>query len=104
MVINKFNKKINHLVKKYVILCFSFIIHRILFLQIKSKDEINRDLKLALTASNNDTQAIYNQLRQLNVNLSELQQKYDRDLAERDQQIELIHKEKQQLIVTMKDI
>jgi hypothetical protein len=40
----------------------------------------------------------------LNVNLSELQQKYDRDLAERDQQIELIHKEKQQLIVTMKDI
>jgi hypothetical protein len=38
----------------------------------------------------------------LNINLSDLQQKYDRDLVERDQQIEILHKEKQQLIVTIK--
>lgn len=88
--------------KKYVF--HSFFSHSSFccFSQIKSKDEINRDLKLALTSSNNDTQTIYNQLRQLNINLSDLQQKYDRDLVERDQQIEILHKEKQQLIVTIK--
>ncbi len=65
------------------------------FEKIKSKDEINRDLKLALTSSNNDTQTIYNQLRQLNTNLSDLQQKYDRD-------IEILHNEQTKLIVMIK--
>ncbi len=66
-----------------------------MFAKIKSKDEINRDLKLALTSSNNDTQTIYNQLRQLNTNLSDLQQKYDRD-------IEILHNEQTKLIVMIK--
>ncbi|CAF0987761.1 unnamed protein product [Rotaria sordida] len=66
--------------------------------EIKSKDEINRDLKLALTSSNNDTQTIYNQLRQLNTNLADLQQKYERDIAERDKQIEILHNEQKQMI------
>ncbi len=73
------------------------------FSKIKSKDEINRDLKLALTSSNNDTQTVYNQLRQLNTNLSELQQKYDRDLAERDQQIGILRNEQKQFLVIMKN-
>ena len=68
-------------------------------LQIQSKDEINRDLKLALTSSNNDAQTIYNQLRQLNTNLAELQEKYDRDISQRDQQLELFHNEQKQMIV-----
>ncbi|CAF3649586.1 unnamed protein product [Rotaria sp. Silwood1] len=66
--------------------------------EIRSKDEINRDLKLALTSSNNDTQTIYNQLRQLNTNLADLQQKYERDIAERDKQIEIFHNEQKQMI------
>ncbi|CAF4196048.1 unnamed protein product [Rotaria sp. Silwood2] len=66
--------------------------------EIKSKDDINRDLKLALTSSNNDTQTIYNQLRQLNTNLADLQQKYERDIAERDKQIEILHNEQKQMI------
>lgn len=52
-----------------------------------------------MTSSNNDTQNIYNQLRQLNSNLSDLQQKYDRDINQRDQQIEIFHNEQKQLIV-----
>lgn len=66
---------------------------------MKSKDEINRDLKLALTSSNNDAQTIYNQLRQLNTNLSDLQEKYERDLSERDQRIDVLQNERTQLIV-----
>ncbi len=77
----------NKALNEEVFLIYFLIYPLFLFSQIKSKDEINRDLKLALTSSNNDTQTIYNQLRQLNVNLSDLQQKYDRDLIERDQQI-----------------
>jgi len=68
---------------------------------MKSKDEINRDLKLALTTSNNDAQAVYNQLRQLNVNLTDLQEKYDRDLAERDQRIEFLQNEQKKLNVNL---
>lgn len=75
----------------------SFI--RLLSSQMKSKDDINRDLKLALTSSNNDAQTIYNQLRQLNTNLTDLQEKYDRDLADRDQRIDVLQNERNQLIV-----
>ncbi|CAF4644337.1 unnamed protein product [Rotaria socialis] len=66
--------------------------------EIKSKDEINRDLKLAVTSSNNDTQTIYNQLRQLNTNLTDLQHKYERDIAERDKQIEMLQNDEKQII------
>jgi len=70
-------------------------------LKINSKNEINRDLKLALTSSNNDTQTIYNQLRQLNTNLSDLQQKYDEGIAERNSQIEILRTEQKQIIVNL---
>ncbi|UJR30108.1 hypothetical protein I4U23_017649 [Adineta vaga] len=65
--------------------------------EIKSKEEINRDLKLALTSSNNDTQSTYNQLRQVNLNLIELQEKYDRDIAERNKQIEILSNQHKQI-------
>lgn len=68
---------------------------------MKSKDEINRDLKLALTTSNNDAQVVYNQLRQLNANLTDLQEKYDQDLAERDQRIEFLQNEQKKLHVNL---
>jgi hypothetical protein len=87
---------------KEEVFVFSFLFHLLFsyyFEKIKSKDEINRDLKLALTSSNNDTQTIYNQLRQLNTSLSDLQQKYDRDIAERNHQIEIYHTEQKQMIV-----
>jgi len=54
-----------------------------------------------LTTSNNDAQAVYNQLRQLNVNLTDLQEKYDRDLAERDQRIEFLQNEQKKLNVNL---
>jgi len=79
-------------VSNYFVFCFD---------KMKSKDEINRDLKLALTTSNNDAQAVYNQLRQLNVNLTDLQEKYDRDLAERDQRIEFLQNEQKKLNVNL---
>ena len=69
------------------------------FQKIKSKDDINRDLKTALASSNNDTQTTYNQLRQVNTNLSDLQQKYDRDINERNKQIEMFHNQQKQMIV-----
>ncbi len=69
---------------------------------MNSKNEINRDLKLALTSSNNDTQTIYNQLRQLNTNLNDLQNKYDHDIAERNSQIELLRSEQKKVIVILK--
>jgi hypothetical protein len=64
-----------------------------------SKNEINRDLKLALTSPSNDTQTTYNQLRQLNTNLHDLQQKYDHDITERNSQLELLRTEHKQIIV-----
>ena len=101
MILNKFNKKIKLLKKKYLFnrVQIYFFNLGFVFKKIKSKDGINRDLKLALTSSNNDAQQIYNQLRQLNTNLTELQQKYDQDIAERNQQIEILYKEQKQLIV-----
>ncbi|CAF1406211.1 unnamed protein product [Adineta steineri] len=71
--------------------------------EIKSKDEISRDFKQALTSSNNDIQTTYNQLRQVNMNLSDLQQKYDRDLAERNKQIDILHNQHKQTIITYDD-
>jgi len=70
-------------------------------LKISSKNEINRDLKLAFTSSNHDTQTIYNQLRQLNTNLSDLQQKYDQDIGERNSQIEILRTEQKKIIVNL---
>ena len=67
--------------------------------KIKSKDEISRDLKLALTSSNNDAQTVYNQLRQLNSNLSDLEEKYQRDITSRNQQIDDLRLERKQIIV-----
>ncbi|CAF2635951.1 unnamed protein product [Rotaria sp. Silwood2] len=66
--------------------------------EMNSKNETNRDLKFALTSSNNDTQAIYNQLHQFNTNLSDLQKKYDHDIAERNSQIEMLRTEQKQMI------
>ncbi|CAF1316645.1 unnamed protein product, partial [Adineta ricciae] len=66
--------------------------------EIKSKDEINRDLKSALASSNNDSQSTYTQLRQANSNLTELQKKYDRDLADRNKQIETLHNQHKQMM------
>ena len=56
-------------------------------------------MKLALTSSNNDAQTIYNQLRQLNTNITDLQEKYDRDLADRDQRIDVLQNERNQLLL-----
>ncbi|CAF3919472.1 unnamed protein product [Rotaria magnacalcarata] len=72
--------------------------NKVLKEEIKSIDEINRDLKLAITSSNNDTQTIYNQLRQLNTNLTDLQHKYERDIAERDKQIDMLRNDEKQII------
>ncbi|CAF1029279.1 unnamed protein product, partial [Rotaria sordida] len=66
--------------------------------EINSKNETNRDLKFALTTSNNDSETIYNQLHQLNTNLSDLQKKYDHDIAERNSQIEILRTEQKQLM------
>ena len=77
-----------------------FYIHMFSFTsKIKSKDEISRDLKLALTSSNNDAQTVYSQLRQLNSNLSELEEKYQRDITLRNQQIDDLRLERKQIIV-----
>ncbi|CAF3344287.1 unnamed protein product [Rotaria sp. Silwood1] len=65
--------------------------------EINSKNATNRDLKFALTSSTNDTQTIYNQLHQLNTNLSDLQKKYDHDIAERNSQIEILRTEQKQM-------
>lgn len=54
-------------------------------------------MKLALTSSNNDAQTIYNQLRQLNTNLTDLQEKSERDLADRDQRIDVLLSDNNQL-------
>jgi hypothetical protein len=77
---------------------FSFYFEMISF-KISSKNEINRDLKLALTSSNNDTQSIYTQLRQLNTNHNNSQQTYEHTIAERDTQIEHLQSEQKQIIV-----
>lgn len=39
-------------------------------------------------------------MRQLNVNLTELQQKYEKDIAERDKKIELLHTEGKEIVVS----
>ncbi|CAF0938246.1 unnamed protein product [Didymodactylos carnosus] len=62
--------------------------HKILKTEMESQEEINKDLKLALTSSTNDAQSVYTQFRQLNTSLSELQTKYDRDIKDRDDQID----------------
>lgn len=61
-------------------------------LKINSKNDINRDLKHALTSSNNDTQTIYTQFRQLNLNLNDSNNKYE-------QEIEQLRSENKQIIV-----
>ncbi len=77
-----------------------FLCNQLFFnLKMSSKNEINRDLKIALTSSNNDAQTIYNQLRQLNTNLNESQHKYNHDVTERDRQIENLRIEQKQIIV-----
>ena len=58
-------------------------------------------MKVALTSSNHDSQSVYNQLRQLSVNVNESQQKYNHHLAERDYQIENLRTEQKQIIVIL---
>ena len=71
------------------------------YLKISSKNEIIRDLKVALTSSNNDTQTIYNQFRQLNTNLDDSQQEHHHNIAERDCQIENLRTEQKQILVNL---
>ncbi|CAF2069885.1 unnamed protein product [Rotaria magnacalcarata] len=66
--------------------------------EINSKNETNRDLKFALTSTTDDTQAIYSQLHQLHKSLSELQKKYDYDIAERNSQIEFLRNEQKKMM------
>ena len=54
---------------------------------------------MALTSSNEDSQSVYNQLRQLSINLTESQQKYNQHLLERDYQIEHLRSEQKQINV-----
>jgi hypothetical protein len=58
-------------------------------------------LKIALTSSNNDSQSIYYQLRQLNTNHNDSQQKYEHAIVERDAQIEHLRAEQKQIIVIL---
>ena len=67
---------------------------------MNSKNEINHDLKAALTSANNDSQTIYNQFLQLNTNITELQQNHEHDLNERNSQIENLRSEQEQIIVS----
>ncbi|CAF0967058.1 unnamed protein product, partial [Didymodactylos carnosus] len=74
--------------------------YQILKGELESKEEINRDLKLALTSSTNDTQSIYTQLRHLNTSLSDLQIKYNRDMKDRNDQIDQWKIENKNLMTT----
>lgn len=69
--------------------------------KIKSNSNINRDLKSALNSSNIDTQSVQSQLKQLKSALSQQQERFNQELAEKTALLEKFKSENKKIIVRL---